>query len=125
MVENIKHLHAELHVEGFRDSLNLIVLKDGEVEVGDTGTLNDVASGITSKIEARQRRKRRGARVINGYPQARRRRIAIGRPKSRIGRGGDGEAFRFNVIAGVSGISQTLASRSAESIRICKIIMTL
>jgi len=51
VVENIKDLHAELDVEILRDSADVIILEDGEVQTGHTGADQDVSSGIAAQIE--------------------------------------------------------------------------
>ena len=37
MIENIKHLHPELHVEILRDSADVVIFEDREVPAGHTG----------------------------------------------------------------------------------------
>ena len=44
MIENIKHLHAELYVEVLRDSLDLIVFEHGEVQVCDSRPNQNIAA---------------------------------------------------------------------------------
>jgi hypothetical protein len=52
VIENVEKLGAELDVEPLRDPLDVVVLEQGKVQRGDTGTYQDVAAGITAKIEA-------------------------------------------------------------------------
>src|SRR5258708_15196884 len=51
VVEDIKHLHAELYVEVLRDSLDVVVFEHGEIQAGDPGADHDVSAGIPAKIE--------------------------------------------------------------------------
>ena len=52
VIENVENLGAELDVEPLRDSLDVVVLEQGKVQRCDTGTYQDVAAGITAKVEA-------------------------------------------------------------------------
>src|ERR1700730_7568044 len=72
VVENIKHFHAELYVEVFRDSLDLIVLEYREVQVSRARADHDIAAGISAKIETLERT------WVYRASQARRRRVAVG-----------------------------------------------
>ena len=54
MIENIEHLQAELDVEVLRDSADVIIFKDGEVQAGHSGADQDIAAGIAAEIEARE-----------------------------------------------------------------------
>src|SRR5258708_7029328 len=108
MIENIKHLHTELYVEVFRDSLDLVVLEHGEVQIGDARTVHDIAARITTKIEAlRERGQERGSTRVRRL-RVRRCWIAIRIPKG--GLAGpcwcdrDGEAIRLDIILGMARI---------------------
>ena len=72
VIENIKHFRAELDVEIFRYSLDLIILEDREVQVCDSRPNHNIPSRIAAKIEALQRCR------VHGSAQAWRSGIAIG-----------------------------------------------
>src|SRR6266404_775595 len=111
MVHDVEHLDSKLYVKILRDSLDAIVLEHGEIQTLDSWTDYDVPAGIATKVETLQRSR------INGSSQARRCRIAVRVPKGRIGCGGDGEALRFNVIVGVSGVCKRPAPGAAKTVR--------
>jgi hypothetical protein len=51
MVQNVENFGTKLHVEIFRDALDAIVLEDGEVQIRDARTDQDVPAGVASEIE--------------------------------------------------------------------------
>src|SRR5579859_1336640 len=116
MIENIKHFHSELDVEVLRDSTNAIIFKDGEIQAGRTRAGQDIASGVAAQIVALQR----GG--IDSAAEARRSGAAIGIPKGSVGCGGHGEALRLDVVAGIAGIGELRAARTAETVRVGKIV---
>src|SRR5258708_5765939 len=63
MIENVEDLGAELYVELFRDALDVVVLKQGEVQLGYSRTHQNIATGIAAKVEASQRRQPASGRV--------------------------------------------------------------
>ena len=56
VIKDIKHLHAELYVEVLRDSLDVVVLENGEIQVRNPGADQDVSARIPAQIETRKRR---------------------------------------------------------------------
>src|SRR5258708_38873867 len=52
MIENVEYLRTELNVESLRDTLDVIVLKQREVQRGDAWANQDVAPCIAAKVEA-------------------------------------------------------------------------
>src|SRR5260221_2351335 len=52
MIQDVEDLGTKLHVEIFRDALDAIVLEDGEVQIRDARTDQDVSAGIASEVEA-------------------------------------------------------------------------
>ena len=52
VVQNVKHFCAELDVEIFRDSSDVVVLKNGEVQIRNAWADKNVAAGIAAEIEA-------------------------------------------------------------------------
>ena len=107
MIKNIEHFHAELYVEILRDFPDLIILEHGKVQVCGSRPNQNIAAGISAEIEALQRTGRqRTSKCGRG-------RIAVGRPKIGVGRGGYREALCLNVVLWVAGICQSTASGSA------------
>jgi len=116
MIENVEHFHTELDVEVLRNSADMAVLKDGEVQAGHTWADQTIAAGIAAQIEALER----GG--IDWAAEARRRGVAIRIPKRRVGSRGYGEALRLDVVGGVAGIGSRCATGSAEAIRVGEIV---
>ena len=52
MVENVKDLCAKLNIEALRDASDVIVFEDGEIKLGKSGPVQNVAAGVSPKIEA-------------------------------------------------------------------------
>ena len=52
MVQNVKDLRAKLNIEMLRDALDVIILEHREIKFGKAGTVQNIAAGIASKIEA-------------------------------------------------------------------------
>jgi hypothetical protein len=52
VVQNVEHFCAELDVEVFRDFFDVVVLKNGEVQIRNAGADKDVAARIAAEIEA-------------------------------------------------------------------------
>src|ERR1700730_13117776 len=93
-VQDIEECGAELHIETLRNSPDGIVLEDREIEVNQARPRDDVAPGISPKVETLK--ERRVADVS----------IAI-RIIERLIRGcGNSETLRLNVIIGVSWSNQ-------------------
>ena len=59
MIDDVKHLDAELKVKGLGDFLNRDVLEDGKIEAGDSRTDDAVSTRITSEVKTYQWRQRR------------------------------------------------------------------
>ena len=104
MIENIKHLHAELYVEVLGDFPDLVVLENREIQIGSARANQDVAASISAKVEALQRGR------VNRSRETGWRRVAVGGPIRGIGRSGDGETLRLDVVVGVAGIGERRAS---------------
>src|ERR1700686_905377 len=122
MVHDVKYLYPELDVEILRDSPDVIVFENGEVQIRYSGTRQNIAPRIAAKIET--------LRECGGYRwlgriaglQTRWKQRAILRPKIHVGCSGNAEALRFDVIVGIAGIGERRASRTAQSIRECEIV---
>ena len=54
MVENIEYLCAKLDVEALRDASDVIVFEDGKIKLAKAGAVQNVAAGVSPKIEAPQ-----------------------------------------------------------------------
>src|SRR5438270_13095604 len=61
MIENVEDLSAELHVESLRDSLDVIVLEQREVQRSDSRAYQNIASRVSAKVETGQGREPRRA----------------------------------------------------------------
>ena len=59
MIENVEDLSAELHVESLRDSLDVIVLEQREVQRSDARAYQNIASRVSAKVETGQGREPR------------------------------------------------------------------
>lgn len=113
MIENVKNLRAELHVEGFGDPFDVVVLENRKVHTRDSRTDQDVAAGIATKIEALQ--------VCNTVSAL----TIVRGPEGGVGRSGDCEALCLDVVVWVPGVSQRRASGPAEPIRESPVIVVL
>src|SRR6266404_1400646 len=92
----------------------MIVLEDGEVQIGDARADQDISTGIAAQIKTLQ--------IVVCWIAA----LTIIRGvKCRVGRSGDGKALSFDVVVDVSRIRKGLASRSAEPIRKSPIVVVL
>lgn len=111
MIHEVKDLHTELHIEIFGNLLDVIVLEDGEIKVGDAGTDQNISTGITAKIEALWKCDLEGRWIVR--LGARGKLGAVRCPRRHVGYGRDGKALRLDVIVGVPGIGEGLAARSA------------
>jgi hypothetical protein len=66
VVQDIEELGTELNIESFRNSCHAKILEDGEVDRGQSGTVQAIATGIAEQIRAsacdrRQRSAKRSA----------------------------------------------------------------
>src|SRR6267378_4858194 len=104
MVQDVKYLGAELHVEVLRDAPDVVVLEDGKIQVGDAGANQDVSARITAEVEALQVGKISSLTIIRVK-------------KGSIRRSGHGKALSLDIVVRISGIRQRLASSHAEPIR--------
>jgi len=109
VIKDVENLHAELHVEVFRDSLDVVVLEHGKVQVGYPRADENVTPRIASQIEALRKRGKNG-RSSRGVLGTGRRRVAIRIPKVRVWCRGNGKALCFDVRRRVARICQCLAS---------------
>src|ERR1700674_348664 len=116
VIENIKHLHAQLYVEILRDPLDVVVLEHGEIQVGYPGADQDIATGIAPEVETLQ------GSGINGSADAHWRGVTVCVPKRSIGCGRNGEALSLDVIGGIAGVCKRTAARSAKPVRVRKIV---
>src|SRR5712672_706861 len=112
MVQDVKDLGAELHVEVLRDAPNVVVLKDGKIQVGDAGANQDVSARIAAEVEALQIGEISALTIVRGK-------------KGSIRRSGHGKALGLNVVIGIPGICKRLASGPAEPIRKSPIVVVL
>ena len=106
MIEAVKDFRPELHVEGLRDSWDAVILEHGEIKIGDAWTDQDIAPRIPAEVKTCQRRDVGGERPAYAGWLC----IAIRRPKLGVGRGGNGEALRLDVIVGVPWMSECLTA---------------
>jgi hypothetical protein len=97
VVENIKSFGSELDIEVFRDPLDVVVLKHGEVRLGYSRTGQDIPTGITFEVKTLQGK-------WWWAPYSRWLWVAILRPKGHVRCGGDGETLCLDVVVGVPGI---------------------
>ena len=51
VIENVKHLDAELDVKVLRDSADVVIFEDGEIEASDAWAGQAIASGVAAQIE--------------------------------------------------------------------------
>jgi len=121
MIENIKHFEAELDVEVLRDSTDVIILEDGEIQGRDAGAGQNVAAGIAAKIEALWKRSIERWRLRLSCRSRRRLRIgwleiAVLVPEVHVWGGGNDKAVSLDVVAGVTGIGERRASGTAEAV---------
>src|ERR1700674_3710047 len=85
MVEDIKNLDAELHVEILGDSLDAIIFENREIQTCDAGANQSVAADIPAKIKTGQiRDPRKIYRVWKFSAQTWRRGAAVGCPECAI-----------------------------------------
>src|SRR6267154_6808506 len=112
MVQDVKDLGAELHVEVLRDAPNVVVLKDGKIQVGDAGANQDVSARIAAEVEALQIGEISALTIIRSK-------------KGSVRRSGHGKALGLNVVIGIPGICKRLASGPAEPIRKSPIVVVL
>src|SRR6202043_4047477 len=126
------------HVETFRNPLDRLILKNGEIQVRNPRPGQEVATGTATKVETRERRQpgRRRAAIeaisrdavtrpvrvtrvswIEPIDKAGWRRIAVRVPKGQTGGGRDGKALGLDVVAGISGIGKCRATGSVQPIR--------
>ncbi len=127
VIDDVKHLRAELHVEGLRDAPDVVVLEHREVQAGDAGANQNIAPGIASEVETLREhggdRRRVWVRRSGGRLSARGKCVAVIVPKSRVRRAGDGEALRrFDVVGRIARIRQSVAAGSAKPVREGKIV---
>src|SRR5437016_3884175 len=78
VVKNIKHLGAELQVKPLRNSPDVVVLEDGEVQLRDTRSDQNISAGIAAKVVTQ----REGGRDrVNSILNTCRKRVAVLIPK--------------------------------------------
>ena len=116
MIHNVKDLGAELHIEIFRDSLNAIVLEDGEVQIRDARADQDVPAGVASKIETLQ--------VGGSGGQVATLTIICSKKRS-VRRSGDGEALGLDLVVRVPWICKRFAPRASKPVRERPIVIVL
>src|SRR5258706_8098120 len=112
MVQDVKYLGSELHVEVLRDAPDVVVLEDGKVQVGDARTRQDISARIAAEVEALQIGEISALTIVRGK-------------KSSVRRSGHGKALGLNVVIGIPGICKRLASGPAEPIRKSPIVDVL
>ena len=104
MIQDVKNLGAKLHVKYFGDFPDVIVLEHREVQVGYSGSNQDVSPGITAQVEALQQ-----CGVALSV-------IAIRIIESLIWRRGNRKALSLDVIAGIARICKRSAARAGEAV---------
>src|SRR6266403_350212 len=113
MVQDVKDLGAELHVEVLRDTPDVVILEDGKIQVGDARTRQDISARIATEVWTSQ--------ISDTVPSL----TIIRSPKSRIGCSGDCKALCLDVVVRISWISEALTSGAAEPIRKGPIVVVL
>src|SRR3984893_10887576 len=53
MIENVEDFSTELHVESLRNPLDIVILKQGEVQFGQARADQAIATSITAQVKAR------------------------------------------------------------------------
>ena len=114
MVENIENLCPELHVERFRDPLDVVVLEQGEVQVRQSRAGQDITAGVAAQVVTQRERDR--------CPDAWRQGIAILVPKGQVGCRGYGEALSLDVVVGVSGVRKRVTAGPTKPVRKCPVV---
>src|SRR5882762_1386412 len=112
MVQDVKYLGAELHVEVLRDAPDVVVLEDGKIQVGDAGADQDVSARIAAEVEALQVVKIPALTIVRAK-------------KCSVRRSGHGKALGLHVVIGIPGICKRLASGPAEPIRKSPVVVVL
>src|SRR5258707_2184759 len=130
MIDNVEHFDPELDIEILGDSPDVIVLEHREVETGNSGTDQDIATSVAAEVEAHQGRyaASRPPRIvrIRDCAESRRVGVAIGVPERQIRSGRKLEALSSaDIVGGVPGIDAASTSGTAEAIRISKIVTTI
>ena len=52
VIDDVEHLHPELHVKGLRDFLDRDILEDREIEACNARTDDGISPRISSQVEA-------------------------------------------------------------------------
>ena len=104
MIQDVKNLRAKLHVKCFGDFPDVIVFEHREVQVGYSGTNQDVSTGITTQIEALQQ----CGVALSG--------IAIRIIESLIWRRRNPKALSLDVIARIAWIRKRSAARAGKAV---------
>src|SRR5207302_353565 len=89
VIQDIEELRPELYIEALRNSPDVVVLEYGKVQIRQARSHQRIAAGIASKVVATQ--------IPERGPDARRRRVAVGCPKSLVWRHRHREATGLDV----------------------------
>src|SRR5712691_2929972 len=134
VIQNVEDFRSELNVESFGNTLDVIVLKQREVQRGDAWTNQNIAPGISAKVEAWQSGKPTGSvqsrilGVVNRnlvtvrVDQTVRHRVAVRVPESKIWRRWNLETFRLDVPRRIPGLCEGVAAGSTQPVHECPIV---
>jgi len=118
MVQEIKYFRAELDVEVFRNPFHVIVFENREVQLRRARADQDIAAGVSLKIEAPEI-SRREWRSYTWWS-----RVAVGVKERLIRCGGNGKALGLDIIVGIPWIDERRASAASKPIREIPIVGT-
>src|ERR1700730_5645329 len=125
MVQEVKNLRAELHVEILGDLADVIIFEHREVHFRSARAGQDVAAGVATQIEAAQITwKDRCPLWCRICRCAWYKGIAVGIEKCLTGSNGAAKPLGFNVVLNVAGIDRRIASGPAQAIGKIPIIGT-
>src|SRR5581483_10935964 len=111
MIQDVEKLGTELHIESLRDTANVVVLEQGEIQLGDARARNNIPPRIAAQVVA-VRKHGCDWRPIR-WLSAGRELVAIRLPPRKIGRCWDAKAVRLDVVVRIPRIGQGPASRTA------------
>src|SRR2546430_3182158 len=133
MIENVEDFGSKLNVEPLRDSLNVVILKQREVQRCDAWTDQDIASYVSPKVETWQSRKPTCSvqsrilwvvdrdLVVIRVDQTGRRRVTVRIPESKVRRRWNLETFRLDIPRRVPGSGERLTAGSTQSVDKCPV----
>ena len=69
MIQYIEKFRSKLHVESIRNSLDVVVLNDGEIELHQSGTNKGVSPKVSSECDWIWNREALSPDVVHGIPR--------------------------------------------------------